>query len=234
MRNSSEDRPRYLTDVTDALGADQIEIRNAGHLAKVMARLPAGTPIVLADTTRIDPRLREGDDRRMAIVAQAAPIEAPDITAETDPDDEITEYPALQPAVQLGAVVFSQQAPVPPYLTVPLPAQQHAEEAVTEGELEPALAAYIQLLTWMASTLATPCDDRPAYESAHINRIEDANLRNAISSEAEHLEHAARRLAALHARIADYEMAAEIIEAAEEIVRVAAEHHNPSEPEDGA
>ncbi|HET6483786.1 MAG TPA: hypothetical protein VFG35_27600 [Actinoplanes sp.] len=233
MRSSSEDRPRYLTDVTDALGADEIEIRNAGHLAKVMARLPAGTPVVLADTTRTDPRLREDDDRRTAMVAQAVPIEAPDITAETDPDDEITDCPAFQPAVQLGAVVVSRQGRVPMFLTVPLPAQQHAEEAVTEGELEPALAAYIQLLAWMASTLVTPSDDRPDYESAHLDRIEDASLRDAISSEAEQLDHAARRLAALHARVADYEMAAEIIEAAEEIVREAAENHDPSEPEDG-
>jgi hypothetical protein len=233
MHSPSEDRPRYLTDVTDALGADEIEIRNAGHLAKVMARLPAGTPVVLAETTRTDPRLREDDDRRTAILAQAVPIEAPDITAETDPDDEITDCPAFQPAVQLGAVLISQQGRVPIFLTVPLPAQQRAEEAMTEGELEPALAAYIQLLTWMASTLAPPSDDGSDYESAHLDRIEDASLRNAISSEAEQLDHAGRRLAALHFRVADYEMAAEIIEAAEHIIRIAAEHHLHSEPEDG-
>lgn len=229
MPNSSEDRPHDFIDLTTALGADEIEIRNAGHLAKVMARLPARTQVVLAECTRIDPRLREDDDRRTAITAQVVTVEAPDITVESPPGDT-AEYPAFQPAVQLGAVVISQKATYPPLLTVPLPAQQHAEEAVAEGELEPALAAYVQLLTEMASTLATPADDRP--ETAHIDRIEDADLRNAISNEAEQIGQAARRLAALHARVADYDTVAELIYVAEEIVRSAAVRHGHSEPED--
>jgi hypothetical protein len=228
--NSSEDHPHDFIDLTTALGADEIEIRNAGHLAKVMARLPARTRVVLAECTRIDPRLREDDDRRTAITAQVVMVEAPDITVETDPGDDTAEYSAFQPAVQLGAAVISQKATCLPPLTVPLPAQQQAEEAVAEGELEPALAAYVHLLTEIASTLATPADDHP--ESAHIDRIEDVDLRNAISIEAEQIGRAAWRLEALHARVADYETVAELIYVAEEIVRSAAVCQGHSEPED--
>jgi hypothetical protein len=56
MPDAPEDRPHFFTDISEALGAGEVEIRNAGLLAMVMARLPADTPIVLADTTRIRPR----------------------------------------------------------------------------------------------------------------------------------------------------------------------------------
>jgi hypothetical protein len=78
-----------------------------------------------------------------------------------------------------------------------------------------------------------PADDRPDYEAAHLDRVEDADLRNAISNEAEQLGHAARRLAALRARVVDYETVAEIIDAAEEIVRSAAERRDDNEPDNG-
>lgn len=231
MPDAPEDRPHFFTDISDALGAEEIEIRNAGRLAVVMMRLPADTPIVLADTARIDPHLREDDDRRTAVVVRVVPIEAEN-AHDTNVSDEEGAYPAYQPAVQLGTVVMGKDASEPPHLTVPLPAQQRAEEAVIEGELEPALAAFTQVVAWMARTLTTSPDSDPDYGSAHLDRIEDANLRAAIDAEAEQLDRTSQRVAALRARIAEYEAVADLIETAEEIIRSAADRPSSIRPED--
>jgi hypothetical protein len=229
MPDSPEDRPRFFSDISDALGAD--EICNAGMLAMVMARLPADTPIVLADTARIDPRLREDDDRRTAVVVRVVPIEA-EIAHDTDLSDEERAYPAYQPAIQLGTVVIGKTASGTPHLTVPLPAQQRAEEAVIEGDLERALAAFTELLAWMARTLTASPDSDLGYGSAHLNRIEDANLRATIDGEAEQLDRISQSVSALRARVAEYEAVADLIEAAEEIIRLAADRPTSDQPED--
>ncbi len=231
MPDSPEDRPYFFTDIADALGAEEIEIRNAGQLAVVMARLPADTPIFLADTARIDPRLRGDDDRRTAVVAQVVPLEV-EIAHDTDLSDEEGAYPPCRPAVRLGTVVVGNTASGAPHLTVPLPAQQRAKEAVIEGELEPALAAFAELLAWMARTLTASPDNDLGFENAHLDRIEDADLRAAIDSEAEQLDRISQSVSALYARVADYEAAADVIEVAEEIIRSAADRPSSIESED--
>ncbi len=196
-----------------------------------MARLPADTPIVLAETARIDPRLRGDDDRRTAVFARVVPFEA-EIAHDTDVSDEEGAYPPCQPAVQLGTVVIGKVASGTPHLTVPLPAQQRAEEAVIEGELEPALAAFAELLAWMARTLTASPDNDLGYENAHLDRIEDAGLRAATDGEAEKLDRISQSVSALRARVAEYEAVADLIEAAEEIIRSAADRLSSIEPED--
>ncbi|MEU4557446.1 hypothetical protein AB0F72_03605 [Actinoplanes sp. NPDC023936] len=214
--------------VTDGLGGRQIMVHNAGHLAATLARLPADTPVIIAGTIRIDPSRHQDVDQRTVTLAQVVPIAVPDATIVDDAGDE---YPAFTPAVQLGAVVISRNADGVPPVTVPQPAQQRAEEALADGELVDALAAEVKLLTWIASTLTTPSEDDllDVDEEIASERIGDANLNAALSVEAERLNQAARRLAALHARAAEQEAAADVVEEAEGIVEATTDYVDPDD-----
>ncbi|MFI2650496.1 hypothetical protein [Micromonospora fulviviridis] len=65
--------------VHDALVDHTIEIRTAGQLAKLMQWLPAGTPITIASSTRMDPRPpTDPTQRRTITTAQAIPLDYPD------------------------------------------------------------------------------------------------------------------------------------------------------------
>ncbi|WP_433827724.1 hypothetical protein ACQP2E_37820 [Actinoplanes sp. CA-015351] len=206
--------------VTKGLGERRIMVNNAGHLAAALARLPADTPVIIVGTTRIDPSRRQDADQHIVTLAEVVPIAVADTTVV---DDTGNEYPAFAPAVQLGAVVMSRNAVRPPFVTVPQPAQQRAEEALAGGELVNALAAQVELLTWISGSLTTPTEVVPLDFDNEIvsEHIEDADLSPALTLEAERLHQAARRLAALHARAAEYEAAAGVVEEAEGIVEVA-------------
>ncbi|BBH65304.1 hypothetical protein ACTI_19890 [Actinoplanes sp. OR16] len=205
--------------VTKCLGERQIVIHNAGHLAAALARLPADTPMIIAGTTRIDPSLRQDADRHVVTLAEVVPIAVPDTTVVDEMGDD---YPAFTPALQLGAVVMSRNAGGPPLVTVPQPAQQRAEEALAGGEVVEALAAQVELLTWIAGTLSTLAEEvvLDLDDEVALEHIEDADIRVALTLEAERLRQAAHRLEALHAQVVEYEAVADVVEEAEGIVEL--------------
>jgi len=216
--------------VHDALGDHGTEVPSAGRLAAIMSRLPADTPVILANVARIDLRLDEDSDRRTTVVAEFAQVEEPE-DVQVDLGDGIEEYPQLTPVVQIGAYVTGRNTGVTPHMTVPLPAQQRAEEAQIEGDLEPILAAYMELLITMAMTLtASPVHD--SVGDAHLEWIDDADLRREIADESDRLFRAAQRLGALHTRVAQYERAAAVICEAEELIKRSAEDPGPTSIED--
>ncbi|MFI2650495.1 hypothetical protein [Micromonospora fulviviridis] len=139
---------------------------------------------------------------------------------------------AINPAVELAAVIVAHDAPGVPTVVVPVPAYERAVDAFRGGEPCVALDAQVELLSWMARTLRTK-DSTDSDEEDEIDGvrtwIDDADLLTALDVEGGRLQQAAVRLAALRARVADYEIVADVTFDAEEIVRRAAEYPPPDE-----
>jgi hypothetical protein len=177
--------------VRDGLGEHQVELATAGHLAALMARLPANTPVVIADAPRVDPRLQPATPSRTIVVAEVVPLSDPTEVVEVDDGGDIQRYPAISPAVQLGAVVVDKNISHTPVVTVPLPAYERAVEALGDGELAVVLSSQFELLTWMADTLATlgkpPDEEDDDIDEEHLglipNTIDDPDLRAALAVE---------------------------------------------------
>ncbi|MEV4494558.1 hypothetical protein AB0J84_02490 [Micromonospora arborensis] len=219
--------------VHEALVDHTIEIRTAGQLAKLMQRLPADTPITIASSTRMDPRPpTDPTQRRTITTAQAIPLDHPDKPVEVDDGDEVCESIAITPAVELAAVIVAHDASGVPAMVVPAPAYERAVDAFRSGKPCVALDAQVELLNWMASTLGTthPTDSDEEDEVDGVRTwIDDADLLAALDVEGGRLQQAAVRLAALRARVADYEIVADVTFDAEDIVRRAAKNPPPDE-----
>jgi hypothetical protein len=226
--------------VRNGLGDHRVELTTASELAALMARLPANTPVVIADALRVDPRLQlDATPTRTIVVAEVVPLPDPTEVVQVDDDGDVQEHPAISPAVQLGAVIVAADASYTPIVTVPLPAYERAIEALGDGETAVALGSQVKLINWMADTLTTlgkPADDEEDdtdEEDRDLipNPIDDPDLRAALAVEASRLHQAAGRLAALRARVADHEAIADVTDAAEKIIRSAAEDPNADDNE---
>ncbi|MET8548939.1 hypothetical protein [Micromonospora zamorensis] len=227
-----EQQAAAFAAVHDVLVDGRIKIRTAGQLAKLMQRLPADTPITVASSTLMDPRPTDDTKRRTITTVEAVPLEDPDKIIEVNDGDEVRRFAAVTPAVELAAVIVAHDTPGAPPLPVPAPAYERAVDALRSGEPCVALDKQVELLRWMASTLdiTDPADSDDEIEVDHVlTWIDDTDLLAALDVEGRRLRQAAARLAALRARVADYETVADVIFDAEEIVRNAAEYPPPDE-----
>ncbi|RKF23891.1 hypothetical protein [Micromonospora globbae] len=228
---NQEQQAAAFAAARDALRDHTIEIRTAGQLARLMDRLPADTPITVAGTTHIDQDLpTDYRPTRTITIARVAPVS--DTPVNADDGDQLDDITAILPAVELGAVVVAGNALGVSVAAVPAPAYERAVEALAVGEPCIALEAQVRLLTWMAKSIgARRLDDLDGRDEVDgIQRwIDDPELLAALSVEAERLRQAAARLVALHARVADYEIAAEVTAVAEDIVHFAAERSMPDD-----
>jgi hypothetical protein len=221
-------------EVPSGLGPPRSTFRTAGQLAALMARLPADTPVLIAETVRVAEHLDPGSQPHRAItVAEIVPISNPDTIIE-DAGRRLREHGALRPAVQLGTIIIAEDSPGLPLMTVPATAHECAVEAMVLAETTAALDAHIDQLRWIADTLVTDADDEAGGErddaAATVAQwIDDPDLRAALAIEADRLRHTAARLTALCTRIADYEAVTAITDTAEEIVQLAAEYPDPDD-----
>ncbi|MCG5467061.1 hypothetical protein MED01_006113 [Micromonospora sp. MED01] len=225
-----EQQAAAFAAVHDAFVDGRIAIRTAGQLAKLMQRLPADTPITVASSTLMDPRPPDRTKRRTITTAKAIPLEDPDKIIHVNDGGVVRRFAAVTPAVELAAVIVAHDALGAPPLAVPAPAYERAVDALRSGEPCVALDKQVELLRWMASTLdiTDPADFDDEVDHV-LTWIDNTDLLAALDVEGGRLRQAAARLAALRARVADYEIVANVTFDAEEIVRNAAEYPPPDE-----
>ncbi|WP_432830553.1 hypothetical protein [Dactylosporangium sp. CA-092794] len=190
-----------MAAVRDGLGPTPAEFGTAGELAQLMARLPAGTPVRIAETLRIDPalQLEETDNRTAAVVTVLTLADGTDPVDVLEDDGRIRTYGRVIPGIELGAVIVAEGTPAPAR-TTPFPPFERAQEALNAGDLAAALDAHVELLNWMAGTLTSApagLDAAPAVP----DRITDDDLREQLAVEADRLRHAAGRLTVLRGRV---------------------------------
>lgn len=187
--------------VRDVLGPVPAEFGTAGELAELMARLPADTPVSIAETVRIDPalQLQETDNRTAAVATVFTLVDRTDPVDVLEDDGRVRTYGRVIPGVELGAVIVAEGTPVPAR-TTPFPPFERAQEALTAGALPVVLDAHVELLAWMAGTLTSP---RAGTDSAATvpDWAADDELREQLAVEADRLRHAAARLATLRERV---------------------------------
>lgn len=178
--------------VRQVLGAAPAEFANAGELAALLGKLPADTPVRVAETLQVSADLDPAVPTCTATVATVVPMLEEGGVAVRRPDGTSTRYGRLRPGVELAAVLVSADT-VMPASTRPYQPYERACTALETGDLSGILAADVDLLGWMARTLA---DDLPAW-------LPDGDdLAAAVAVEAERLRQAAARLAALHTQAA--------------------------------
>jgi hypothetical protein len=108
--------------VRAGLGGEQVEFETAADLAALMSRLPADTPVHIAETVHIDPDLRLGDEENYtAAAAHVITLLDPEPVDVLD-DGEVSQTGRAVPAVELGAIIVARSRPAVPAVTVPFPA----------------------------------------------------------------------------------------------------------------
>lgn len=210
-RSFDEQQSAAAAAVQAGLGETPAEFDTAGQLAALMARLPADTPVSIAETVRMDPGLDLGTTpNHTAAVATMATLVDPDQPVDVVEQDGTVRYYGGRPVpgVELGAVIVAEGCPVPKE-TIAFPSYERALDALGNGDLHVVLALQVQVLTWIASTLTA--EPKPG-DDPHVVTMPqwtaDTDLRERMASEAAHLRQAAARLDDLHARVAAHHAAA--------------------------
>jgi hypothetical protein len=198
--HQEQQRAAYAA-VHDGLGQVPAEFETAGELATLMGRLPAHTPVRIAETVRVDPALPPGAPNVTAAAARITNLlEPPPIDVD---NDQVPRYSRVVPGIELAAVIVAEGASVPDQ-TMAFQPYERAADALAIGDLDVVLDADVKLLTWLADTLVDP----PTDEDTVPKWLEDVELRQQFVIEAERLRQSAARLAVLRTRVATYEAAA--------------------------
>lgn len=197
--------------VWTALSDGLAVFETAGELAALMSSLPPRTPIYVAEVARIDPGLDGGETPEHTSAATIITVVDTENPLELTGDDDAVadlgrqvdragDGPRLlqpyMPGVELSTFIVAEGSAVPQG-TRAAPLHERAVEALTDGDLDVALAAQCELLTWMAGTLAPDTIDRDTFP----DWIEDDDLRAQLAVEGERLRHTATRLQALRAQV---------------------------------
>ncbi|WP_123604062.1 hypothetical protein [Micromonospora sp. Llam0] len=197
-RDDREDQAEAVAAVESVLGGAQVEIRTAGGLAALMARLPAETPISVATHARIDRDLTLDEvEDRAAAVATALPVLVPQ---NGGPTAHVGEHQGgLRPAagVELGAVIVAEDAQVPDRTRAFCPYWQ-AVEAKHDDDAVGLFDAHNELLTFVAETLEGDV------QAILHERVPDDDLREQMRIEGQRLRHTIDRLTALGNRVNTY------------------------------
>jgi hypothetical protein len=157
------------------LGDDPIEVGTAGELAKLMAQLPADTPLRVAEHVQVDPRLDAGRQEDATVAA---------VTAYTSTESQ---------GVKLGAYVVPRGRPVPPVTVAFLP-YERVIEAMWNGDAVGMVDGCRALVDDVAGWLAR--SDVTLLELAD----DDPDLQDQLEREADWLTAARDRLGLLQAR----------------------------------
>jgi hypothetical protein len=209
-----EQQRALFAAVREALGQIPAEFTSAGELAALMAALPPGTPVSVAETVYVDPALELGTTANATAAAATVVtlVDPDDLVDVVDNSGRTARYGRVVPGVELGAFIVADGGRVPGR-TTPFPPHERGADAVRRGDLGVALDADVELLTWMAGTLSNP---RPATNDADTvpSWITDVDLCEQLRVEAERLRQSAARLTVLRARV-DAHQAAEQAEAAD-------------------
>jgi len=185
------------------LGLVPAQFTCAGELVALMAALPPGTPVRVAETVHIDPALELGETLNTTAAA-ATIVNVVELADAADDDGQIRRYGRVVPGVELGAYIVADGAVVPER-TRPFPPHERAVDAVQHGALGVVLDADVELLTWMAGMLTDPEPTGPVDMDTAPAWITDVDLREQLGVEAERLRQSAARLTALRARIIDHQ-----------------------------
>ncbi|BCJ65721.1 hypothetical protein [Polymorphospora rubra] len=189
-------QPTRYDEVRRVLGRTPVEFGSAGELAELMARLPAGTPVRVADRVRVDPCLDEGvTESRVATAAIAvARIEA---GTSREPGEDQTDRVVPEVAeVLLGTYIVAEDKPVPAH-TVAYGAYERAFEALHAGEVGTVLEMLRELVREAGYLLTGE------FDSGVPDGISDDDLRGQACVEGGRLVQAALRIDALRKRLGD-------------------------------
>jgi hypothetical protein len=167
----------------DALHADPIQVATAGDLAKLLAELPADTPLRVTEHVRVDPRLDSANGEEETVAA---------VTALPLPDRG-GQRVVLGQRVELGAYVVPRGGRVPAD-TVAFRPYERVIEAMWNGDGAGMLEGCRALVDDVAGWLAR--DDATLLELAD----DDPDLQDQLEREADWLIAARDRLGLLQAR----------------------------------
>lgn len=176
-----------LAAVESVLGGVLVEIRTAGELAALMARLPADIPISVANHSRIDADLDlDQVEDRTAAVAMAIPVLVPDSTSRRGR--------RTVAGVELGAILLAKDASVSGRSRAVCPYDQTVE-AKHVGSVAGVFAGHNEMLDFIADNL-----EGEAEYLLH-EWVDGEELREQMRIEGRRLRHAIDRLTALGTRV---------------------------------
>ncbi|MFI5838024.1 hypothetical protein ACIA5A_30575 [Micromonospora sp. NPDC051300] len=187
--------PAVIAPIEAALGADQVAVATIGQLIEVLSRLPADTPLTVAEYTMAAAGLSYADEEETLAVVRPAAL----TTRTSRGPSEIALYdPPLVAGVELGACRIAEGAPLPQDMTPWCP-HERVVAMMHAGEPVAMLDGCQQLVDDVAGWLGR--DDESLLEWT----ADTPDLRDQIEIEGLRLAHAARRLAQLRDQIAAYE-----------------------------
>ncbi|MEV0733981.1 hypothetical protein [Polymorphospora sp. NPDC050346] len=187
MEEPPDDLQEAFAAAEAALGGRRVECGTAGELAAWMARLPAGTPVLIDETPRVDVRLADGIENGQfttmaTLVFDAAKAPGESSTAE-----------AWRVGVRLNTVVVDGLGL--PDDTLPLDAYGMALQGVEQRNLLVTLVGQAGVLRWMANTLSGQGGEPMSL------LVDDVKLRAELAVEADRMRQAVHRLDALRERL---------------------------------
>ena len=186
-----------IAAVRDVLGDRPREFSTVAELSAILSKLPADTPVHVADHARTDPELAATAQKRTIFSVSQIALLDDDPQNVVGLDGEVDQYTGVIAGVELSAVLVAKGAGLPE-MTVPASAYDRAEHALDTGDMREALAADADLLTWVAGHLAA----RPGSVGEWFA---DTDIQGQLAVEGERLRQAAARLTVLARKIAEYE-----------------------------
>jgi hypothetical protein len=184
--------PTVVAPIEQALGADQVAVATTGQLIDVLSRLPADTPLTVAQYAMAAGGLTYADDEDAVAVVWPATLtqRTPRQPGEIPPYDMSTVA-----GVELGACLVAQGAPLPQDMAPWCPHERVAA-MMQAGEPVAMLAGCQELVDDVAGWLGR--DDESLLEWT----ADTPDLREQIEIEGRRLAHAAQRLAQLRDQVA--------------------------------
>lgn len=182
------------------------EVTNSGQVAALMAALPADTPVSIAETVHVDPDLPPDAPTITAVTVKGVNLMEAEPVDVVDGDGQVRQYGRIVPGVQLGAVIVAEGQPAPDKTVAYLP-YERAEDALAVGDVDATLAAYAELLRWMAERLTETVPGPDGTPETVPQWVADAGIRARMGIEAMRLSYTADRLTNLRQDLADREAA---------------------------
>ena len=168
-----------------------VPFETAGDLVRLLGSVPAGTPVRLAEHVRVADDLDLGHTPAETVTAARAGHAGDGLGG-----------PAAA-GIELGTYVVARGSE-PPARAVAFPAYESAVEALERGDTQAALRAQVELLEWMAATLATAAAD-PERPPGAAAAVADPRLGEYLDVESHRIRNTARRLEAVRTKLAEAE-----------------------------
>ena len=184
--------PAVVAPVEKALGADQVAVATTGQLIEVLSRLPADTPLTVAQYAMATAGLSYADEEEAVAVVWPATLtkRTPRRPGEVPPHDWSTVA-----GIELGACLVAEGAPLPQDV-VPWCPHERVAAMLHAGDPVAMLDGCRELVADVAGWLGR--DDESLLEWT----AGTPDLRDHIEVEGRRLAHAAQRLAQLRDQVA--------------------------------